>query len=142
MFVVDASVWVSRYMASETSHEVSRAWIEACLDGGELLVAPSLLLPEVAGAVARRTGVSGLGMRAASLIARLPGIRLVRLDMELAPLSADMAAEHHLRGADAVYIALARRLGVPLVTWDREQREGAAGLLRAMTPEEIVTHET
>jgi predicted nucleic acid-binding protein len=41
-----------------------------------------------------------------------------------------------LRGADAVYVALARRLGMPLVTWDAEQRERAKPVVRVVTPEE------
>jgi predicted nucleic acid-binding protein len=32
-----------------------------------------------------------------------------------------MAADYGLRGADAVYAALAAQLAIPLVTWDAEQ---------------------
>ena len=37
-------------------------------------------------------------------------------------------------GSCSVYVALARRLGVPLVTWDREQRERGREAIVAWTP--------
>ncbi|MBI4219418.1 MAG: PIN domain-containing protein [Chloroflexi bacterium] len=131
---MDASVWVSRFVQVDVTHTASRSWIEACLGRDTLLVAPALLLPEVAGAVSRRTGVPALGERAANLIEQLPGVRLVPLDADLAPLSANLAAKHQLRGADAVYIALAQYLGLPLVTWDREQVERGGRVVLALAP--------
>lgn len=43
-----------------------------------------------------------------------------------------------LRGADAVYVAVARRAGCTLVTLDREQRERAAPVVRTLTPAEAL----
>ena len=85
------------------------------------IVAPALALAEVAGAISRRTGHSSLGTGATASLQRLPSMRLIPVDVELAQLGAELAAGLHLRGADALYVALAHRLGVPLVTWDREQ---------------------
>jgi len=134
VYVVDASVWVSRFVPSDAHHEPSRAWLRAQIDQGETIAAPALTLAEVAGAVARRTGLPELGARAVSLLQRLPNTRLVPLDAQLAQLSASLAAELHLRGADAVYIALAQRLGVPLITWDQEQRDRGQHAVTALTP--------
>jgi predicted nucleic acid-binding protein len=39
-----------------------------------------------------------------------------------------------LRGADAVYVAVARHLGLPLVTWDDELRARAGREVRAIQP--------
>jgi predicted nucleic acid-binding protein len=50
-----------------------------------------------------------------------PAIR----DAELA----EPAAERALRGAGAIYAALAARLGLPLVRLDREQRRRADGVV-------------
>jgi predicted nucleic acid-binding protein len=105
---------------------------------GELLAASSLLLPEVAGAIARRSGRTDLALRAASLLERLPNLRLVRLDAALARLAGQLAAELRLPEADASYVALAQRLGVPLVSWDGEQRERGAGLVPVVTPGELL----
>ena len=45
-----------------------------------------------------------------------------------------MAADYRLRGADAVYVVVARRFGTTLITLDVEQRRRIAGLLTSLTP--------
>jgi predicted nucleic acid-binding protein len=45
-----------------------------------------------------------------------------------------MAADLRLRGAEVVYVAAAYLLQVPLVTWDREQRQRAASVIAVQTP--------
>lgn len=138
MFVVDASVWVSRFVAGDAFYQASRAWLGAQVDRGEVLVAPGLLLPELGGAVARRTGLSDLGIQSVSQVQRLPNTRLVAVDAELSQLSAGLAADFRMRGADAIYVALAQLLGVPLVTWDHEQSDRGRTAVRVMTPEEAL----
>ena len=127
--VVDASVWVSRLLTLDIHHARSRSWLDRRMTEGALLIAPALMPPEVAGAVARRTGEAALATRAVEEILRLPALRVVSLDENLAELAASLAARLALRGADAVYVAVAHQLGLPLVTWDREQRERAAALI-------------
>ena len=51
---------------------------------------------------------------------------LVDLDHQRARLTADVAADLRLRGADATYVAAAQELNLPLVSWDREQIERGA----------------
>ena len=140
MYVVDASVWVGRFIPSDAHHRASHAWLEKQVDQGEPLVAPVLLLPELAGAMARRTGLSDVATRVVALVQRLPNIRLVPVDPTLAQLSAELASQLHLRGADAVYAALAQRLGVPLLTWDQEQQERARPRVRVLTPAEALNN--
>jgi predicted nucleic acid-binding protein len=49
--------------------------------------------------------------------------------------AARVAGRLRVRGADAVYIAAAAGLRLPLVTWDVEQRERAAGFVEVLVPE-------
>jgi predicted nucleic acid-binding protein len=42
-----------------------------------------------------------------------------------------------MRGADAIYAAVARRLRIPLVTWDAEQQQRAGTLIPTYTPAAI-----
>ena len=124
--VVDASVWVSRLVPDDLFHTASRRWLtQHNLDGGQL-VAPALMPAEVVGAISRRTGNPALATRALNHLLQLPGLRLVALDRRLGKAAAQLAAEVGLRGADAVYAALAQHLSIPLVTWDEEigQRAG------------------
>jgi len=133
MTVVDASVWVSRLVPADANHAASRAWLEGESAQGGLLVAPTILLPEVAGALARRTGLASAARRAVTQLLRVPVLRLVTVDHLLAREAATLGARLRLRGADAVYVAVARRLRLPLVTWDKEQ-EARARTVIAVRP--------
>ncbi len=123
MYVVDASVWVSRFVPNDVYHQPSYRWLESAITRGELLAAPALLLAEVAGAVSRSTGRPELAARAIDLLERLPNSRLVTVDPPLARLAARLAGQLRLRGGDALYVALAQQLGFSLFTWDRKQAE-------------------
>jgi predicted nucleic acid-binding protein len=132
--VVDASVWVARYLPHDRFHRQSRDWFDAwILHSGEM-VSPILVLGEVGGAIARQTGDSVLGQRAVAEIERNPALVLIELDSTLGKLTADIATTLRLRGADAVYAALARRLPLPLITWDQELISRGADVLDAHTP--------
>jgi predicted nucleic acid-binding protein len=133
--IVDASVVVSHLVPHEAGHEASRRWLARHVVAGGLVIAPVLLLPQVAGAIARRTGNPRLARRAIDAVLRLPALRLLDLDETLARAAAAVAARLRARGADAVYIAAAAHLRLPLVTWDAEQRDRAAGIVEVLAPE-------
>jgi predicted nucleic acid-binding protein len=120
--VVDASVWVSRFVAHDVHHTASARWLASAIAAGHLLVAPALMLAELAGPIARRTGRARLAREAVGHVVRIATLRLVTLDRALATQASDLAADLQLRGADAVYVAVAVQLGLPLVTFDQEQR--------------------
>lgn len=133
MSVIDASVWVSRLVPQDAFHSSSRRWLSAHAAAGGLLVSPVLLPVEVAGAVSRRTGNVRLARRVLNGLLRVPALRLVPIDHNLARSAAEIAADLGLHGADAVYVALARHLNLPLVTWDDEQRQRAAHTVAAFS---------
>ena len=139
MYVVDASVWVSRFVKQDVHHEASEKWLGELILRDEPLIAPGILLPEVAGALARRTGDSELARRVVASIVKLPALRVIDIDRNLARLAATLAADLRLRGADALYVATAYRLRIPLITWDVEQKERSAHLINALTPEEAAS---
>lgn len=122
-------------VVGDAHHRRSRAFLEAARERAETLVAPALILPEVAGAVSRRTDSALLGRSAVRAMKRLPVLRLLALDDALAEASARLAADLGLRGADAVYVALAARLSARLVTWDREQSRRSAARIEAGPPD-------
>lgn len=69
---------------------------------------------------------------------RLPNGRLVSVDRPLAMLATRLAADLCLRGADALYVALARRQSAPLVPWNGEQLVRCEGSVEAVTPQAVV----
>jgi predicted nucleic acid-binding protein len=132
--VVDASVIVSGLVRHDANHHASARWLEAHLAADGLVVAPTLLLAEVAGAIARRTSAPQAARHAVGSLVRLPGLRLVAIDERLGNAAAAIAARLRLRGADALYIATAEMLRLPLVTFDMEQRERGAGVIDLIVP--------
>lgn len=126
MVVVDASVWVARLVPQDVFHQPACDWMAARRAENTLLVSPSLMLVEVAGAIARRTGDTDLALRTLDALPRLPGLRLVEMENALVSSAANLAARLGLRGADAVYVATAEYLDLPLCTLDEEQVRRAA----------------
>jgi predicted nucleic acid-binding protein len=137
MSVVDASVLVSVSYDRDTFHEQSLAWLQRHIGSGAIIVAPLLVLSEVSGPVARQTGEAQQGYHAIQHLRSLPNLYLVPLDENLAESAGRFAAELRLRGADAVYVALAAQLGLPLISWDREQLERGAARASVMRPDEL-----
>ncbi|MCL4868350.1 MAG: type II toxin-antitoxin system VapC family toxin [Anaerolineae bacterium] len=136
MIVTDASVWVSRFLPEDSFHQASRAWLIETATAGVALVAPTIMLAEVSGSIARRTGNEQLGYQIVQQIRQLPTLQLITVDDTLGQLAAQVASSYRLRGADAVYLAVAQRLQIPLVSWDREQLDRAAALVTTYQPDE------
>jgi predicted nucleic acid-binding protein len=132
--VIDASVWVSYFMPQETRHAKTVAWLDQVTRGEERLIVPTLLLPELAGAIARRTGATLLALQAARQVARWPALELVPQDDALIALATQIAAELSLRGADAIYVAAAKQRDRPLVTWDVEQQQRGRRVVATRPP--------
>jgi len=122
-FVLDASVVVARLVPHDEFHVAVKTWMSEQRAAGTQFVSPSLILTEVAGAVSRRTGSPTLGRKALTGLQRLPGLRIVELSNVMVLEAASLAADLGLRGADSIYVAVAKRLDLPLVTLDSEQRE-------------------
>ena len=121
--VVDASVWVARLIAQDVFHHLSRQWLDEQRTRGVQFVAPTLLLVEVAAAISRRTGDSGLAQRAVKALESLPDLRLVEMDRNVVQTAVQTGVNLGVRGADALYIAIAQQLTLPLATLDDDQRK-------------------
>lgn len=70
------------------------------------------------------------------IIEDLPGINLISLDRPLARRAAQIAEEHRLRGADAVYVSVAVAYGAMLISWDREMLERCPPAVATMAPDQ------
>lgn len=130
--VVDSCVWVSGLLAEDAHHAAATSWLRSQAEAD--LAIPALALAEVAGAIARRTGASADGLRAIETLRGLLTLTIVALDEGLGSEAARVAAEYRIRGADAVYVAAAARLGMPLVTFDDELATRAQALVQVIRP--------
>jgi len=134
--IVDASVWVASVLDKDAHHDVSLAFLHRFVMERQIATVPLLVWAEIAGAVARRTGDTDRGMKVAKLITAKIWVRGVPLDASLANESTRLAARLRLRGADAVYVALAVACREPLLTLDAEMLERASGVAETFTPEQ------
>lgn len=136
-YTLDASVFVNAFVPTEKGHADSRRLLEWLRRDAAPLVVPTLVFTEIAAALARGQDDAELARRFALEVARLPHLIAVPLDAQLAQQAAELAASHRLRGADAVYAAVARRFGSVLVSRDEEQLRRSAGAVTALRPGEV-----
>ena len=135
-FVVDASVWVARLIDQDVFHDFSRKWLDTQRAQGVQFVAPTLLLVEVAAAISRRTGNSKLAQKAVEALENLPDLRLVEMDHSVVQTAVRVGSDLGVRGADAIYIAIAQQLSLPLVTLDQDQSVRAARVVETLVIDE------
>jgi len=137
-FTIDASVFVNAFNPHEEGHAESLAALTAIQERGDPVIVPTLLLPEIAAAVARASDDSDGALAYANATAGLSHLTLVTLTPTMARQAAELAAKHRLRGADSIYVAVARRYGTTLVSRDDEQRSRGSIVVACQTPEEAL----
>lgn len=138
MYTLDASVHINALNAAEPGSAASQACLQQLLAQRQAIFSPTLLLVELAAAAARALNDAALALELTQAVRGLPGQVWVSLDDALAAEAAQLGAEARLRGADAIYAAVARRYGATLITRDRQQLERLAALVSVMTPEDVV----
>jgi len=142
MYTLDASVWLNADSPSEPHHSHSRALLDRIAALNETVVVPTLLLVEVAGVLSRTRGDSSLASQYANAMRKLPFIQWVPLDDAMAAQAMVIASQNGLRGADAVYAAVALANGCTLVSLAREHLTRLPAILRTLTPEDALASAT
>jgi predicted nucleic acid-binding protein len=134
MAVIDASVYITMLDTRDPEHTNCLAWFTAAATSDEAVVAPSLILSEVAATISRGHSDAELAKAVAATLAGSAVIRLVAVTPQLAKRAAIIAADQRVRGADAVYLALAQQLDDVLVTLDRQQLQRGAAVAATRRP--------
>jgi predicted nucleic acid-binding protein len=131
--VLDASVAVAAARRREPAHARSRLRVTRILRGLDDFVVPALFPVEVGAALAR-AGAELAAVRA--YVESLVGAadRIVPLGSRAARHARETAMRWHLRAADAIYVSLAVREGLPLCTLDQEVLDRAGGACRVIRP--------
>ena len=134
MYTVDASVWVNGFDQRESGHETSRQVLELLRAQAIPIFEPMLVLAEVAGAIRRTRQDPARAEAFAITLGQLPTVTILPLDEALGQQALALAAQHGLRGADAVYAAVAQQAGCTLISLDHEHLTRLAGLISVQTP--------
>jgi len=132
--VLDASVAVAAVRPNEPHHLRARARVDAILTGRDELIVPAIFPIEVTSALARRAAWAP--PQIATYVARLLArpCRLVNLGVKSANASANLAAATRLRAADAVYVWLASKEGVVLVSSNEEILQRGSAVCQVQSP--------
>lgn len=138
MYTLDANIFVRDLDTREPQHAECHALLDELQAQALPIVVPVLVLAEVAGTVSRTRRDPMAGRLGADLLRGIGNLSLIPIDNSLAQEAAELAADYALRGADAVYVAVARRHGCTLVSLDREQHERARAVVTTRTPAEAL----
>ncbi|MFN0146317.1 MAG: type II toxin-antitoxin system VapC family toxin [Dehalococcoidia bacterium] len=133
--MVDASVATSTAVDVDAFHVEAMAWWRRVHGEDRPVHAPSILVSEVAAAVGRRTGSAQLARAVIEQLTSDTKLVLVDCDIALCTRAAELASDLGLRGCDSLYVALAERLGEPLITFDGEQLTRGAAVITVLRPE-------
>jgi len=131
--VLDASVAVAAARPGEPSHGAARGRVSRVLRGADEIIVPALFSVEVGAALAR-AGEPLPAVRAYVDALVAVATAVVPLGPRAAARACETAMRWQLRAADAVYVSIAAREGIPLCTLDREVARRGAGACRVIAP--------
>lgn len=134
MPVIDASVCVALFKSDEPGHAGSRRWLIDRAGEDEPIVSPVIVLAEVAAAFGRGLNSPDLARQVVHLLRGRQLLELFPVTEALAVRAAEIAAQQKIRGCDAFYVALAKQLGMELVTLDQQQLERGAAVVATRVP--------
>lgn len=131
---VDASVFVNALSPDEDGSDESAQFISRLKHEGVVLIQPTLFIPEVVASVARKQDSANIALEILPELKKLPKLTLVDLDNDFADFASEVAANHRLRGSDAVYAAVALRFGTEFITLDKEQLDRLPKVVAVRAP--------
>lgn len=132
--VVDACVWIAAFLAGDAHHTQSARLLRQLAQERRPVILPTLALAEICGAIARRSDSVTVAPAILSFLQAQPWISHAPLDVALGQEAAALAMRCRLRGADAVYVALAATRHLSLITLDAEMLERAPAAVQRLTP--------
>ena len=138
MYTLDASVHVSALNPHEPESKASQALLRLLHQRQIPLFCPTLLPVEVGAAIARRTDDAHRAVALGALVRDWPNQSLIPLDGAVVQQAIELAARSRLRGADAVYAAVALQVGTTLITLDRQQLERLPPEVRTARPADVL----
>lgn len=135
-WVIDASVLVQGFMEDTYSRRVDTLLAELNISNPPVLHIPETCLAECANVLWKQVRFHGTSVADAKLALH----NLINLNLTvypsnlLLPRALEIALEHTLAVYDALYLALAQQMNLPLITVDARQRDIAEKLRIQIKP--------
>ncbi len=117
-YVLDASVAISALRANDANHARAASHLAPLLQGVDSIVVPAIFDVEIVATLARAGYAPADARRAADLF--VGPARTVTLGPRAARAASITASRTRLRTGDAIYVWVAEREALPLVTLDAE----------------------
>jgi predicted nucleic acid-binding protein len=131
---IDASVFIASLRPKEPAYAESLACLQEIQKNAVEVICPTLVLPECAAAIIRPTQDQQLASEIIHKVSNFPLMHLISLTQMLADRSAEISIECRLRGADAIYVAVAEFYSTQLISLDQEMLERGKQLVTTVTP--------
>jgi predicted nucleic acid-binding protein len=134
--VLDASVWVSREIPTDPNHLAATMWANQHLQAAGYFTEPAWLLAEVAAAVSRQLSPqdAGIALALLSRLRRRHVMRFLSISSSLMRDTINIATNYGIRAGDAIYVAVARQLSIPLVSFDSDHLTKAISIITVIRP--------
>lgn len=107
---IDSSIFVAALHRDERYSDECLKLLQKVDRGEYQVVIPMTVLIEVVAAIKRRTGSSGLAVKARDFILQIKNLSFVDLNYERTIRIIDFVIENKLRGMDALVVATAKRI--------------------------------
>ncbi len=140
MYVIDASVRMSWFMPDDAHHSDARQWRDGALEREAEIFTPGILLPEVAGALARITGDSEFATHMLDRLVATTNMRVVYHDVRSYMAAAELAADLRIKGGDAMYTQVAIERWPMLISLDDQQVERSRSLITEARPSDAIVN--
>lgn len=136
MLTIDANVFIAASSPTEKAHADSDLFLSRIRQDKLFLYCPTLLLPEIVSGIIRPTSSVVVAQLTLIGVQNFPLMHWAKLTRARAEAAVQMAESCRLRGADAVYVAVAQEFGTTLVTWDAEVLARGTGAASVLSPTE------
>jgi len=125
---IDASVWIAAADATDKFHQPSRGLLRKVVTDGIAVIQPSFGRTEVACALARRLRDGAQGQQLTHSLMNRMVTSEIAMDVAFLTATENIGTSLFLRGADALYAAIAQQSQGPLISWDNEHLQRAGGI--------------
>jgi predicted nucleic acid-binding protein len=123
MNVIDSCVFISAFCEADPKHAEAQKIMKKIIEGEIRAVIPTLALPEVCGIIRRLTGSVKFASEVKEEMERWINEGLLKVE-ELTKSrmeeSSKIVIQFGVKGADAVFISLAKEINAKLITFDEE----------------------
>jgi len=134
MYCIDASVILSAIRPKELLSAKSQSFLNSLKQNELKVFCPEIIVSEIASGLFRATKDAYLSRDFSLAIRDLPNFSFVAVDSRLVDLAVWVIMETGLRGADAIYVALAYDYQLELITLDKEQLQKGGKIIKTRTP--------